>query len=327
MSSMTSDDVLGVLLALLDGPDPVLDAVDMADWPVGAFEAFKRMGLLRLTQSGLMATCPNCPDRHLEPVAIQVGEDGTKRLFIHCPEDLRVEVSPEMCRGWAVDPAGFSGAIAKTINPRGSASAIVPDRLWRVGHIRVGGVKRQCVLARRMIEPDAASIANHIGPGGRRIVFVPYHAPDERVWPGHHVPAVIQLAEVASVENGALRLDHESIMAAIVEADEVAESRSVLPVDPQVKKQVVRQQVKEEIKGQLEDDVLVAAYKQEGSYRKAAEWLTNELGRSITKDKVARAVKRAGGCEAVMKTGDSASVARTVASQSRDRRKKISQYR
>lgn len=323
---MTSDDVLGVLFALLDGPDPVLDAVDMADWPAGAFEAFKRMGLLLLTQSGLMATCPNCPDRHLEPVAIRVDANGKSRLFIHCPEDLRVEVTAEMCRGWAVDPAGFAGVIAGAINPRGSASAIVPDRLWRVGHIRVGGVKRQCVLARRMIDPDAASIANHIGPGGRRIVFVPYHAPDERVWPGH-VPAVIRLTEVASVENGALQLDHESIMAAIVEADDVAESRSVLPVDPQVKKQVVRQQVKSEIKGQLEDDVLVSAYKQEGSYRKAAEWLTSELGRPITKDKVERAVKRAGGREAVMETGDSASVARTVASQPRDRQKKIVKYR
>jgi len=87
-------------------------------------------------------------------------------------------------------------------------------------------------------------------------------------------------------------------------------------------KKVVRRQVKAEIKTLLTDDVCVAAYKQHNSYRKAADALTEETGRPISKDKIRRAVERHGGIAAIMPEEDSDSIARTVTSQRHDRGRK-----
>ena len=86
---------------------------------------------------------------------------------------------------------------------------------------------------------------------------------------------------------------------------------------------MIRQQVKAEEKTALTDDILVAAYKQHNSMRKAADFLTSETGQTVTKDKVQRAVGRSGGIEAVVSGHDSHSVRRTVASQRRDGKKII----
>jgi len=323
---MTSEGVLQLVLAAADDVGRVFDHTDLAEWPAGLLEEVLALGILRPSAGGLTAVCPSCDDRHVEIVRRRAGPDGEQRLFMYCPEQLRVEVTADMCRGWEIDPAGLAAAVARAMSPRGTASEVVRDRMWRVGHLGVGGTKRAVVLARRMGEGDAASVANHVGPGGRQIVLVPSRAPDDRVWPGA-VPAVIRLADIASIEDGLLRLDHESTMATIREADGIAEAGGLLPVDPEVKKQVVRQQVKAEIKGHLEDDVLIAARLTHGSTRKAAAALTEELGRPVSKDQVQRAIQRAGGLDALADATNSASVARSVASQPRDRAKEISRRR
>ena len=237
-----------------------------------------------------------------------------------------MEVTAEMCRGWVVHPTGLAKSVAKAINPRGSAAEIVSDRLWKVGHVKVGGTKRRVLFARQLGYSDAGSVAQHIGPGGRAIVLVPRQIPDERIWPGH-VPAVVALTEIASVEDDRVCLDHELLMAFVGEADALAESRSQMFVDPAIKKTVMRKQLKAEIESHLEDDALVAAYKQHGSMRNAAKALTTQLGRPISKDKVQRAVYAAGGVESMKSTDDSVSISRTVASQRCDRQKKFQERR
>ena len=89
-------------------------------------------------------------------------------------------------------------------------------------------------------------------------------------------------------------------------------------------KQWIRQQVKAEGKTNLTDDILVAAYRQCGSMRAAAKFLTKETGKTVSKDKVHRAVNRSGGVQAVRRAEDSDSIQRTVASQRRDRQEKYS---
>ncbi len=88
-------------------------------------------------------------------------------------------------------------------------------------------------------------------------------------------------------------------------------------------KLLVRQQVKAETKTSLTDDVYVKAYRHCGSLRKAAAFLTAEVGQEIGKDAVHRAVKRFGGTSAVVRTEDSESIQRAVASQRRDRQEKF----
>jgi hypothetical protein len=82
---------------------------------------------------------------------------------------------------------------------------------------------------------------------------------------------------------------------------------------------MIRQQVKAENRSELSDDVLIAAYRQCGSARKAASYLSQETGRDTSKDKVHRAVQRAGGALAVLNDANSNSVTRDVASQRRDK--------
>jgi hypothetical protein len=88
-------------------------------------------------------------------------------------------------------------------------------------------------------------------------------------------------------------------------------------------KLMIRQQVKAEAKTALIDDVFVAAYRQHGSLRKAAAFLSQQTDRVVSKDQVHRAVKRSGGAQAVLNAEDSNSIQRTVASRRRDRQKKF----
>lgn len=323
---MPLDDVLRLILVAADDCDRLFDRHEIARWPVGAVEHFIRLGVLRASQGGLMAPCPHCPEGHVEPVVIGPNVGGRVRWFIACPESLRVEVTPEMCSTWEIDPDGLAIAVGTSLAVRGSPRAIVPNRLWRIGRVPWHGKTRDVLLARRLGDPDAASVIAHAPSGGQSIVIVPHQLPDERLWRGR-VPAVAALSEIASVDATGLAIDPIALADLVGAADELAESRSHLPTDPEVKKRVVRSQIKAEIKGHLEDDVLVAAVKKEGSVRKAAAFLTKELGRPVSKDKVQRAVTRAGGVKKILRSDDSPSVARTVASQPRDRRKNFAQRR
>jgi len=239
---------------------------------------------------------------------------------------MRVEVTADMCVGWQVDGDGLAKALSDAMDMKAKPKAMVPGRLWRLGRTPWKQTTREVVLATRLHEADAAAVAAHLGPGGRTIVFVPRDAPDDRIWPGH-VPAVVALSRVATLTPQGIQLDVAAMTEIVADADALAEARSVLPVDPEVKKQVVRQQVRSEIKGHLEDDVLIAAWKMHGSVRKAASALTDQMGRTVTKDKVQAAITRAGGAKALRESDDSGSVARTVASQSRDRPKKVLERR
>ncbi len=323
---MTRSDLFERLLDTIEDVDRVFDFAETSCWPSGELEALCRAGLIRQATSGLHAPCPNCDEGHIERVSIHEPERGAPRYFIHCPASMRVEVTAEMCIGWSVDLDGLARMLAVAMGMKQEPKALVPGRLWRLGRTPWKATTREVVLAIRLCDADASSVTAHIGPGGRSIVFVPHHKPDERVWPGH-VPAVVALSRVATLGPEGIELDVAAMSELVTDADTMAEKQSMLPVDPEVKKQVVRQQAKAEIKGHLEDDVLIAAWKMHGSVRKAASALTQQLGRTVTKDKVQNALKRAGGASAVRETDDSASVARVVASQPRDRGKKFQERR
>jgi hypothetical protein len=312
-----------MLLAAADDVDRSFDRADSAVWPPGSLDELQRLAILRRSVGGMYATCPNCDEGHVEPVTV-VDE----RFYISCPEAMLVEVEPEMCERWEIDPAGLAAAVAGLLGLKGKPKQVVANRFWRLGRTPWppgNGTTREVVFARRMQDDDASAVAAHVGAGGRAIVLLPSHVPDERVWSGA-VPPVISLAEVMTWDDGQLGLDVMAMVDAVETADRLASETTAISLDTNGKR-VLRQQVKAEMKGQLEDDVLVAAWKTFGSVRKAADALTEQLGRPITKDKVQGAVTRAGGAEALRAEMDSASVSRTVASQRRDRQKKFLERR
>jgi len=325
---MMRNDLLGLILAAVDDEGRVFDHAEIATWPPGSLDEFRRLGLIRQAANGLHAPCPDCADGHVEPVTIRAGPGKTKRFYIWCPESMRVEVSPEMCNGWEVDPAGLAAAVGSSLGLKGTPKAVVANRFWRLGQTSwPPGTKRarQVVFARRMADPDAASVAAHVGRGGRAIVLVPHHLPDERIWSGS-VPAVVVLSQVMTCDGEGLVLDAGAVVDAVQTADHLVESAEAIALGPTGKK-MVRRQVKAEIKSLLTDDAYVAAYKQHDSYRKAADALTEQTGQSISKDRVRRAVERHGGRAEIIPEEDSASVSRTVASQRGDRAKRFIERR
>lgn len=325
---MTKNDLLGLILAAVDDEGRVFDHAEIATWPPGSLDEFCRRGLIRQGSGGLYAPCPNCTDGHIEPVTIRAGPGKTNRFYIWCPESMRIEVRPEMCNGWEVDPAGLAAAVAGALGLNGKPKPVVAERLWRLGRTPWppgSNRTREIVLARRMHDNDASAIAAHVGLGGRTVVLVPHHVPDERIWTGT-VPPVISLAKVTTWNDGQLTLDAMAMVDVVETADRLAESAEAIALGP-TGKSMVRRQVKAEIKSLLTDDAYIAAYKKHGSYRKAADALTEQTGQKIGKDKVRRAVERHGGLAEVMPNEDSASVARTVASQGRDRARKIIERR
>lgn len=322
------NDLLRVLLAAADDVGRVFHHATTAEWPPGAVETFHRLGILRRSAGSLHAPCPNCREGHVEPVTIRTRPHGTSRFYISCPESLRVEVTPEMCECWEIDPAGLAGAVARLMGLKGKPQAVIPDRFWRLGRTLWppgSGQTRDVVLAMRMHEHDGPAVAAHVGPGGRAIVLVPHHVPDERIWPGT-VPAVVPLSQVMACDAGGLVLDAGALVDVVQTADHLVEKAEAIALGASGK-MMVRQQVKAEIKSLLTDDAYEAAYRQHGSYRKAADALTEQTGQTIGKDKVRRAVERRGGRAEVMAKEDSPSVARGVASQRRDRSKKFLQRR
>jgi len=121
-------------------------------------------------------------------------------------------------------------------------------------------------------------------------------------------------------------LDPGAVVEAIDEADRLAKLTGGVSLDARGKK-LVRREIKAELKGHLNDDILVAAYQEHNSIDKAAEALSKQMETTVSRDKVWRAVKRAQEAGVLARTEDSGSVSRSVASQRRDRGKKIDQYR
>ena len=133
---------------------------------------------------------------------------------------------------------------------------------------------------------------------------------------------MVSLSQIATLRDSGIDLDRVGLMSMVAEADAVASAAEAEAVDRKQLKLIVRREVKAEQKALLTDDVLVAAYKQHGSYRKAADALC-AAGIPADRYAVERAVNRAGGIQAVRRGTSSSSVVRAVASQRRDRKKKF----
>jgi len=322
---VTKADLFRLIIVAADAPDPLFDYAEVSRWPTGALEELVGLQFVRPVQTGLTAACPHCDDHHVESVTIVSPSDDTEhpKYFIYCPASLRVEVTEAMCRGWTVNVDGLAAALASALAVS-TPKPVVPGRLWRLGRMRVRDTTREVVFAVRLADDDAGALMRHVGTGGRAVVFVPRRVPDPGRWPGR-APAVIAMHEVAALADDNIVIDPEAVLEAIDIADRNAEGRGEIPEEKLTAKRIERG-VRKVIENMVSDDALVRAYVTHGSYRKAADALVRE-GQITDRWAVERAVKAKGGPKAVKRETDSGSVGRTVASQSRDRAKKLDQYR
>jgi hypothetical protein len=136
------------------------------------------------------------------------------------------------------------------------------------------------------------------------------------------VPPVLALDQITTDTPAGIDIDPLEILTALRDAEASQTDAGTAPVTAEQLTLLIRRQIKAEHKSELSDDIYLAAYRQHGSVRNAADFLSNETGTTISKDQVQRAVTRAGGAAEVLNAEDSDSVVRPVASRSRDRRGK-----
>jgi len=198
---------------------------------------------------------------------------------------------------------------------KGKFTAVAPGRLWRLGKAAWQGALRDVIFARGLGRKDGAEVARRIARSRWPIVLVAEQVPRSDIWPAYE-PAIVPLAQVASFDQGEIVLDGVVMAAIIADADATrAEGDAPLLDDGQL-----RRLIRAERDIALGDGVLVAAYKQEGSYRKAAAAL-NAQGVRADRWAVERAVRRAGGPAAIRRNESSQSVVRSAVSHRRDSRK------
>lgn len=294
----------------------------VASWDAADLERFERLGILKRID-GSIADCPDCEIGHVGEVHVFEDPGGRKRRHLACPLHGRVEVTAESCSEWVVFPAALAGAVALAFGTAGKPRP-VGHGVWKLGRCKLGDSSREVVLLLNASAAGEVALATHVGQSGRAIVVTPVREPDGRIWHGA-VPAVILLSDLAELQPDGIAIEPLEVLDRVHRADTAAERKSLLPTDPRVKKTVLAQQVNAVITNLGRKEACVAAYKSLGSYRKAADHLTEQTGSPYSKDMVRRAVLEAGGPDAVLELADSGAALRRVASQARDRAKRIAQ--
>ena len=306
-------DPLELLWPLVDVPTAMVKAHDADTWPAGVHQRLVTLSFLRETGNAESILCPECRN-HVEEVIAIPGPGGRSRYVIPCPEVLRVVVPPAALCQWIVDLGQIARTLAGTLQLSGRCTELATGRIWRLGRWTYQGVQRDLLLAGGLGLSDAEQYRRAISGAHRPVLFVGSRMANPDFWNGR-VPPQILLSEVTTLIEDKIEIDVTQIIGLMHAADE--QHASDAPLTTEQFKQVVRQQVKAEGKTQLTDDILVAAYKNFGSYNKAVTGLA-EQGCETNRWAIERAVKRAGGPQAVMRGDDSESVVRTVASHRRD---------
>ena len=306
-------DPLTRIWPLLDVPTATVSTWDVETWPAGVQQKLVALGFLRELEPANTILCPECQN-HLEEVIAIPGPGGRLRYVIHCPDVLRVTVPPAALRQWGVDSGQIARILAGTLRLSGKCTELATGRIWRLGRWTYQGVQRDMLLACGLCLADADQIRRSISGAHRPVLCVGSRMAHADFWNGR-VPPQILLSGVAALIEDNIEIDVVQFIGLVHAADE--QQAAETPLTTEQFKLVVRQQVQAEGKSRLTDDVLVAAYQNFGSYNKAVDGL-REQEFETNRWAIERAVKRAGGPQAVMRGDDSESVVRTVASRRRD---------
>lgn len=320
---MTMNDLLRMLMGAADDVDRTFDHAATVTWPPGAIDVLQRLGILRRAAGSMYTTCPNCNEGHVEPVTV-IGE----RFYVSCPEALLVEVKPEACERWEIDPVGLAAAVAHLLGLKDKPREVVANRFWQLGRTPwpPGPEKsRPMVLIRHSGCSDASELVERVPMDGRTIVLVPNDVPDDRSWPGKK-PPVIPLSDVLSWNEG-MELDVETLLDLVQVADDTPYMVGGLEITHRDLQLMIRRQLKADKQTDLSDEAILQALKAHGGNARAAARALTKEGYSVHHSTISRKLARLREAHDIDREDDSASVARTVASQRGDRAKKVLERR
>lgn len=309
-------DSLEWLWPLADAPVPVVGIHHTSAWPIGVFDRLIGLNLLMECALADRVLCPECQD-HFEEVFDCEGSGRANYTYIVCREHRRVWVPRDARRQWTVQFTSLASTFAEVMKLTGKVVELAPARVWRLGRITWQGESRDVVLARGLNWCDAVSVRTAITRCRKPVVFVPLARPAVEFWTGR-VPSVIPLVQVASDSRNGIDIDPAAIFSSIQDA----ETRQADRETPSVTDEQLTRLIRNHLKTELTDEVYLAAYCHQGTVRNAATFLSEQTKTTVSKDKIYRALKRAGGSKAVLNAQDSNSTVRAVASRPRDKRGK-----
>jgi hypothetical protein len=290
-------DPIAWLWSFADARDPVFDAMSMRVILGDVVDQLVSLNLVVRTANAVCVSCPACGGHGEEVISFDYP-DGTTRYYVPCPQDFRVEVHPVLLQRWTINWDALAQSSASALALAGQCTQLIADRLWRLGRIKWKGTYRDAMLARGLSWPDGRDVARQIARNTRPVVFVGDRPAPESVWVGRQ-PPLVRISQVASFENDKTTIDADATLAAIILGESELAAGNPHAPDPQRLTLMIRRQIRAEGKAHITDDILIAAYLQEGSVRKAAAFLSKSTGLAITKDKVHNAVMRTGRTTAV----------------------------
>ncbi|MFO0903684.1 MAG: hypothetical protein U0939_11830 [Pirellulales bacterium] len=286
-------DPIAWLWSFAEARDPVFEAMSMYVMIGDDFDRLVALNIVVRTANAECVSCPACGQHGEEVIAFDYP-DGVTRYYVPCPLDFRVEVHPKLLERWTIHWDALAQATASGLALRGMCTPLIASRLWRLGRLKWQGATRDVLLARGLAWPDGDAIARQIAHATRPIAFVGDAVPPTDAWAGR-APPIVRLSQVTSLDHDGPQIDGEAVLSAIIFADDANLPAKQCDLNSENLERIIRRQIKAEAKSQLTDDVIVAAYKQEGSIRKAAKFLSESTGQSITKDRVQSALERCGG--------------------------------
>lgn len=285
-------DPIAWLWSFTDARDPVFDAMSMRVILGDVVDQLVSLNFVVRTANAVCVSCPACGG-HGEEVISFDHPNGTTRYYVPCPQDLRVEVHPVLLERWTINWDALAQSTASALALAGQCTPLISDRLWRLGRIKWKGTYRDAILARGLSWPDGRDVARQIARNTRPVVFVGDRPVPDDVWVGSQ-PPLVRISQVASFAGDKTVIDADAALAAIVLGEVEPTAGNPLAPDPQRLTLMIRRQIRAEGKTRLTDDILLAAYQQEGSVRKAAAFLSKSTGQAVTKDRVQNAVMRSG---------------------------------
>jgi hypothetical protein len=286
-------DPIAWLWSFADARDPVFDAMSMRVILGDVFDQLLSLNFVVRTANAVCVSCPACGEHGEEVVPLDYP-DGTTRYYIRCPQDFRVEIHPVLLERWTINWDALAQSTASALALAGQCTPLIADRLWRLGRIKWKGTYRDAMLACGLSWPDGRDVARQIARNTRPVVFVGDRPVPDDVWVGRE-PPLVQFSQVVSFERDKTTIDADATLAAIVlgEAERIA-GKQLVPDSARLTL-MIRRQIRAEGKMRLTDDILLAAYQQEGSVRKAAAFLSATTGATVTKDRVQKAIRRSRG--------------------------------
>jgi hypothetical protein len=283
-------DPIAWLWSFADARAPVFDAMSMRVLLGDTFDQLVSLNFVVRTANAVCVSCPACGEHGEEVVPLNYP-DGTTRYYVPCPQDFRVEVHPVLLERWTINWDALAQSTASALALAGQCTQLISDRLWRLGRIKWKGTYRDAMLARGLSWPDGRDVARQIARNTRPVVFVGDRPVRDEVWVGRQ-PPLVRISQVASFADEKVTIDVDAALAAIVLGEAELTAGSFLAPDPNRLTLMIRRQIRAEGKAHLTDDILLAAYQQTGSVRKAARCLSESTGQTVTKDRVQNAIRR-----------------------------------